>query len=210
LENQRDKRLRFLVRQLNRIRHIQAKKIDILCNDLIGAQKDCIKLLGRLGFVVDAYEVLMGLTDKSAALETAAELIRPAVCAPNVWFLLLEQNNLRVHSYDSDPRLAVDAKPLTDCFTMAMVQRICASNKVCLAEDLPALGLDSNPAVFDKICLAVIPLAIGSLPLGLILVYRPAGSEFTAAELQKITAMTPGLARIIRYCQVQPAAVGSA
>ena len=47
---ERHKRLRLLVKQLNRRRKQQARKIDILCHDLIAAHRQFMRKLNDVGF----------------------------------------------------------------------------------------------------------------------------------------------------------------
>ena len=60
---QRKKRLRLLIGKLNKERKKQAKKIDILCNDLIAAQRDFIKRLSTISFTADFCESIIGVSD---------------------------------------------------------------------------------------------------------------------------------------------------
>ena len=56
---QRYRRLRLLIARLNKERKKQAKKTDILCNDLIAAQRGFIKRLGTISFAADFYEAIV-------------------------------------------------------------------------------------------------------------------------------------------------------
>ena len=49
-DHQRHQRLRLLLKKLNKDRKKQAKKTDILCNDLIGAQRGFIRKLRSISF----------------------------------------------------------------------------------------------------------------------------------------------------------------
>ena len=48
----RNKRVRSLVRKLNKVRKDQTKQIDILCNDMVSAHGDFVKQLKELTFAV--------------------------------------------------------------------------------------------------------------------------------------------------------------
>ena len=52
MNDDKRKRLRLLISQLNKERKKQAKQIDILCNDFVCSQKDFIKVLGAISFVM--------------------------------------------------------------------------------------------------------------------------------------------------------------
>ena len=75
-DKQRHKRLRLLIKKLNKKRKKQAKKIDILCNDFIAAQKDFIKSLKTISFIANFYESIIGITDLNSLLHTAVKLIK--------------------------------------------------------------------------------------------------------------------------------------
>ena len=59
----REKRLRQLVSRQNQRRKLQAKQIDILCNDIIGIQKSFISTLNRFAFTADFCESIIGIDD---------------------------------------------------------------------------------------------------------------------------------------------------
>ncbi|MFQ6036088.1 MAG: hypothetical protein ACE5NM_09630, partial [Sedimentisphaerales bacterium] len=73
---QRHKRLRLLISKLNKERRKQAKKIDMLCNDLIAAQRDFIRRLSTISFAADFYKSIIGITDLSRLLSIASKLIK--------------------------------------------------------------------------------------------------------------------------------------
>jgi transcriptional regulator with GAF, ATPase, and Fis domain len=174
LENQRHKRLRLLVRKLNRARRDQAKKIDVLCNDIVAAQRDFIVRLQILGFVVDFYEALVGLTDLSSILRTTSQVVRSVICDASVVFFLLERHSFRVQVFDSEQPEGLDAGQLGEIFTSELVRNICNSNKLCFAEDMFAMGLQGNLSLLNKVTFAGIPLSQGGTSVGFLLVYRSA------------------------------------
>ncbi len=201
LDETRIQRLRLLTRKLNQARRAQAKKIDILCNDLISAQKDFIKLLGKLSFVVDAYEMLTGLMDPSVALNAAAEVIKLAAPTANIVFFLLEKDSLQVHMFGLDTPIDVDTKQLRAGFTPELVRSIANCNKLCQAEDMFAMGLQGNLAMLGKIRIVAVPLVVDGVALGFVLLYCSAENQFTTSELEKVAAITPGLSRTLKSCQ---------
>jgi len=86
---QRHRRLRLLVRKLNKERKKQAQKIDILCNDFISAQRDFIERLNTINFTASFYEAILGTTDLSSLLYTAGKLIKDEISDSNVTFFVL-------------------------------------------------------------------------------------------------------------------------
>lgn len=202
LENQRYKRLRLLVRKLNRARRVQAKKIDILCNDIVTAQRDFIVRLQTLSFVVDFYEALVGLTDLTAILRTTAGVVRSVIHDAGIVFFLLEGHGFQIHIFDSEQPAGIDAGQFGEIFTSELVRNVCNSYKICLAEDMFAMGLQGNLSVLNKVTFAGIPLSQGGTSVGFLLVYRSAQNELKADELDRIAAITSGLSRAVRSAQV--------
>jgi len=116
---QRHRRLRLLVRKLNKERKKQAQKIDILCNDFISAQGDFIKRLNTINFTANFYEAILGTTDLSSLLYTAGKLIKDEISDSYVTFFLLglpfrkesrngvppQQDNFELYMFESDQPL---------------------------------------------------------------------------------------------------------
>ncbi|MHC4215473.1 MAG: hypothetical protein ACYSWP_19095, partial [Planctomycetota bacterium] len=72
MSKQQNKRALLAIRKLKRARDEQAGKIDILCNDIVSAHGDFVRQLDNLGFGVKFYESLLGESDTSGILGTAA------------------------------------------------------------------------------------------------------------------------------------------
>lgn len=199
---QRHKRLRLLFRKLNKERKKQAEKIDILCNDLIEAQRDFIKRLNVISFTANFYESIIGTADLSSLFYTAAKLIREQTGDVNIAFFLRKQDSFELRLFESDSPIALEKESLENCFTSELVENICKSNKVCTLDSLLTMGLQGNPAILNKISAATIPLDRGGTSPGFILIYRSSENKLTSEELSSIWAVTSGLSRAIESCQV--------
>jgi len=105
---QRHKRLRLLIRKLNKERKRQAKKIDILCNDLIEAQRDFIKRLNTISFTADFCESIIGRGDLNMLLYTASTLIKEKIANANVSFFLRQAESFELHMFESDRPIAFE------------------------------------------------------------------------------------------------------
>jgi len=200
--NQRHKRLRVLFRKLNKERKKQAEKIDILCNDLIAAQRDFIRRLNVISFTANFYESIIGAADLSSLFYTASKLIREQTGDLNIAFFLRKEDDFELRLFESDSPIALEKESLENCFTSELVENICKSNKVCTLESLLTMGLQGNPAILNKISAATIPLGRGGTSLGFILIYRSSENELTAEEVSIISAITSGLSRAIESCRV--------
>ncbi|MDO8302023.1 MAG: hypothetical protein Q7T18_02165, partial [Sedimentisphaerales bacterium] len=60
MEIVRRKRIRRIVSELNKRRRVQSRKIDILCNDIIGSQRNFLNQLKAMSAQIGLYESLIG------------------------------------------------------------------------------------------------------------------------------------------------------
>ena len=201
-DKQRHKRLRLLFKKLNKERKKQAEKIDILCNDLIEAQRDFIRRLNVISFTANFYESIIGAADLSSLFYTASQLIRQQTGDANIAFFLRKEDSFELRLFESDSPIALEKESLENCFTRELVDNICKSNQVSTLESLLTMGLQGNPALLNKISAATIPLGCGGASLGFILIYRSSENKLTAEEIGSISAITSGLSRAIETCQV--------
>lgn len=204
---QRYRRLRLLIGKLNKERKVRAKKVDILCNDLIAAQRDFIKTLATISFTANFYESIVGTSDLSTLILTAGKLIKDKIPDANIAFFLRQSNSFELHLFENDQPITLDKQRLENCFTPELVDNICKSNKLCTLDSLLAMGLQSSPTCLSKISAFTIPLGWLGPPLGFILVYRSSENKVTPEELENISAVTPGLSRAIASCRVLSHAV---
>ena len=200
-DEQRHKRLRLLIKKLNRERKKQAKKIDILCNDLIAAQRNFIKKLNTISFVASFYESIIGTTDLSDLLSAAARLIKSENADVNVTFFLRQADNFELHMFASGQAIALEHQHLANCLSPELMDNICKSNNVCTLEDMFAMGLQGNLTGLNKISAVTIPLNLLGSSLGFMMVYRSSENKLTADEIDNISAVTCGLSRAIASCQ---------
>lgn len=200
LNHKRHKRLRLLFSKLNKQRKVQAKKIDILCNDFIAAQRNFIKNLATIVFTANFYESILGTTDLNSLFYTAGKLIKDQIPDANIAFILRQSNSFDLHVVESDHPITLEQPRLEECFTPELVETICKSNKLCKLDSLLEMGLQINPTMLSKISAITIPLGqFGSCP-GFILIYRPCQNQLNQADLDNIAAVTRGLSKAIRSC----------
>jgi len=200
-DKQRHRRLRLLIKKLNKDRKKQNLKIDILCNDLIAAQRNFIKRLGIINFAANFYESILGTTDLNKLLYTAVEFIKAENEDSNVTFFLRQEEKFEIHMFDSGRPIAVEKQYIENCFNQELMDSISRSNKVCTIDDMFAMGLDGNLNELNKISAVTIPLGLLGSSLGFILVYRPSENKLTADEISRISAAISGLSRAITSCQ---------
>jgi len=192
---ERHRRLRLLIRKVNRERKRQAKKIDILCNDLVAAQRDFIKRLSTISSTAGFYKSILGTTDLTRLLDAACDHIQREIPGIDVAFFLRcagSGDGFEMHIPESDPsgrNPPASEKPADDekhrfekCFTLELVESVCKSNRVCTIEDMLAMGLQDSPTELNKISAATIPLEQFGRSLGFILLYRAAGCGLEGGE----------------------------
>ncbi len=199
---QRNKRLRLLIKELNKERKKQAKKIDILCNDLITAQSDLIRRLHTISFTAHFYKSIIGSTDLSKILNIAGRLIRDEITNANVIFFLRQTNGYETHAYESNKPGSLENDRLKSCFNAELVENICKTNKLCTLEDMFALGLQGNLVGLKKISAFAVPLGELGQVLGFVLIHRLSKNQFTKEQMDIVCAITCGLSRAIRSCQM--------
>jgi hypothetical protein len=200
-DKQRHRRLRLLIKKLNKDRKKQNQKIDILCNDLIEAQRNFIKRLGIINFAANFYESIIGTTDLKKLLNTAVEFFRAENADVNVTFFLRREENFELFMFESGRPIPIDKQYIESCFTPELMDNIAKSNKVCSLDDMFAMGLQGNLNELNKISAVTIPLGLLGSALGFILAYRSSEDKITAGEIGRFSAVISGLSRAITSCQ---------
>lgn len=198
---QRQVRLRRLTKQLNKERKQQAKKIGILCNDFIAAQRDFIKKLNVIAFTASFYESIIGATDLNSLLYTSVRLIKEELDDTNVTFFLCQGDNFELHIFESAKPITLGKQHLENCFTPELMDTICRSHKICTIEDFFEMGLQGNLTALNKISAVTVPLGRAGSCQGFILVYRSSEAKVTPDDLKNISAITSGLSQAIQSCQ---------
>jgi len=201
-DKQRHKRLRLLTKELNKDRKRKAQQIDILCNDLIAAQRGFIKKLKTISFTASFYESIVGVVDLNNLLYAAVKQIRRKVDDTKMAFFLRQAESFEMHVFDSGRPPALGRQQLENCFSQELTESICQSNKVCTLEDIFEMGLGGDLAALNGVSAVTIPLGVFGSSSGFMLVCRSADDRLTADEIDNISAVTSGLSRAIACCQV--------
>ena len=200
MDPKRYKTIRLLVSKVNKERKQQAKKIDILCNNLVEAQRDFIKKLTTIAFTANFYESIVGITDLNSLLYTAGKIIRNELPDVNIAFFLRRQDNFELHLLENNKPIALEKQQMESYFTQEVVDNICKANKICTLDDMFAMGLQGNLSKLNKISALAIPLNQLGSSLGFILVYHSSQNKLNAEELNNIIGVTFGLARALQSC----------
>lgn len=201
LDKNRNKRLRSLIKKLNKDRKKQAQKIDILCNDFIAAQRDFLKKLKTVIFEADFYESIIGITDLNDLLQTAARLISKHLENANVTFFLRREESLEQHTFESDQAEDSVKQHFESCLNHRLIENISTSNKVCTIEEMFEMGIEGNLAELNKISAVTIPLDIHGALSGFMLIYQSSPKKPTTDQINNIIAVSSGLSRAIVTCR---------
>ena len=197
----RHKRLRSLIRKLNKQRKAQSKKTDILCNDLIAAQRRFVKTLGTISFTANFYKSIIGITDLSKLLNAANKLIREEINNINVTFFLRQASSFKLYMFESNQPIALEKHRLENCFNDELVEAISRANNICTLDELYTMGLEADKLGLKQISAATVPLGEFGRSLGFILVYQTSQPKLTGEELSKISAVVGGLSEAVQACQ---------
>lgn len=193
------KRLKLLVHRVNKERKRQAKKIDILCNDMITAHREFINCLDNISFAANFYESIIGRKDLDELFNTASELMESKLENVNIAFFL--RRNLGFELYMSKEKKLDITDSIEQLFTEELVESVCKNNKVCSLDDLLALGLQINPSVLKNISAFTFPLVHYGISLGFILFYRTSENKIPIDELRNIHSIINGLAKAVDNLQ---------
>lgn len=199
---ERHKRLRLLLKKLNRQRKQQAMKIDILCHDLISAQRTFLHRLQGVTFAAEFYKSLLGSTDLHDLLGRAAKLMRRELPGAGVTFFLRQPEGCELHAFESDEGRLGDGPRPEDYFSSELVDSICKSNRPCTLDDMFGMGIEGNPKVLSTFSIATLPLNDLGRSLGFVLIYRQTPQTLTAHDLHGIGPVMCGLSRAIRSARL--------
>jgi transcriptional regulator with GAF, ATPase, and Fis domain len=200
-DKQRHRRLRLLIKELNKSRKKQAQQIDILCNDLVAAQRSFIKKLKTISFTAGFYESILGATDLNSLLYRAVKQIRRRIDETTIVFFLRQAEGFEIYVFDSERPPVFGRQQLEGCFSQELAESICQSNKVHTLEDIFEMGVGGDFTALSGVSAVTIPLGAFGSSSGFMLICRAANERLTADETGDISAVTSGLSQAIGCCQ---------
>lgn len=201
-QTERHRRLRLLLHMLNQERKQQAGKIDILCNDLIGAQRAFIQRLSTISFAAEFYRSLLGSPDLDHLLARADRLIRQELPGAGVAFYLRQGDLCEPHSFTGEGIFECEQEGPQEHLTSEMAEGICKSNKTCTQTEIQAFDPAGNPKGLERFSIATLPLSDLGRPMGFVLLWRPSPLAVTTEEVGRIDAAMCGLSQAIRAARV--------
>jgi hypothetical protein len=196
----REKRLRLLVRKVNRDRKKQSKKIDILCNDLIGAHRSFIKNLDVLRFAANFYQSIIGQKNPDRLFETAGKLIKAEISDVNITFVLRQPEGFEIYSSRHHKKDSTE-QTFESFFTNEIVNDICKNNRLCSLEEMLTMGLQVVPTMLNTLSAYAVPLIHRGSSIGFVLLYRRNDTKINPDVLDNVVSVSLGLARAVMCCQ---------
>lgn len=204
INQDRYKRLRSLLHQVNRQRRRQAQQIDILCKDLISCQRRFIMDLGSISFAAGLYKSMLGVTSLTRLLEIAAGAICQHIPAVSILFYIRANGVFRQYITEDRAGQADDHNRLMEAIGTELAEAVCRSNKVCNLEDLIMLGLQASPKLTARLSVTSFPIALDGRSIGFVLLCRSCARPLTETEVQQVLAVTAGLAPALQACEKVP------
>jgi transcriptional regulator with GAF, ATPase, and Fis domain len=198
----RHQKLLALLKKVNQERKKQAKQIDILCNDMIGAQRDFIKRLKIIDFRANFYESIMGATDLNSLLAAASVIIKEDTNNANTIFFLRHADSFDIYTFDENQDSNVQWQNIENCFNAELMTNICKTNKICSIEDMFAMGLQGNLTKLNELSAITIPLGSFGSVQGFMLMFRSSEKKLNDDEIKKISSITSGLSQAIYTCKI--------
>jgi len=198
----RHARLRLLIRKLNTERKSQAQKIDIICNDLISAQRDYIKALNRISFEASFYESLLASAGLDELLRVAAGLIEHQIPGTMVSFLLRRSERFEWHGCRTENLTSPPTEQFKKHIEEDLAVNICTLNKACNVADAYPFEYQQETEGFGKHSVMAVPLTIEKVCAGAILIWHSEESRPKQEQLADIGAVSSGLAKAIAISQV--------
>jgi hypothetical protein len=214
-QTERHKRLRLLIRKMNKQRKRQANQIDILCHDLIGAQRSFIHRLQDVGFAAEFYRSLLGSTDVNGVLARAGRIIKQELPGAGVTFFLRQPDGCEPgfpnakcsvwgtpHPCPGDESLCGEQQGPHECFDPDLVESICKHNRPCTQEEILDLGANGDLATLRRFSLVTLPLSDLGRSFGFVLIYCPRPQVLNMADVRRIVPVMRGLAQAVRAVRV--------
>ncbi len=201
-QTERYKRLRLLIKKVNLQHKQQAHKIDILCHDLIGAQRSFLHRLQDLGFAAEFYRSLLGCTDTNGVLARAARSIKQELPGTGVTFFLRQPDGCELHACPGEEPLPGAQQGPHECFDSDLVEEICKHNRPCTLEDIQALNVAGDLRPLSKFSLVTLPLSDLGRSLGFVLIYCAQPQALTLADVRRIGPVMRGLAQAVRAARM--------
>jgi len=193
-QKNRHKRLRLMVKALNKDRKKQGKQIDLLCHDLIDAQRAFVKRLETISFAANLYKTLLGIQDTEHILQILVNEVQSILPGMDVNFVLRQADGCKICPVETTTR---DEGHPVDLFDGDFVDAVCKVNKICHLDDLLGIGLALSPQKASRIQMTTLPLPQGGRCMGLIVLTSPANAKISNQMIEQIALVGSGISQAV-------------
>jgi hypothetical protein len=195
VDNNRYIRLRELVRGVNRQRKIQARKIDILCTDMVSAHRSILDRLEGLTFTNSLYESLVGCSGAAEVLEAISALFADRFGHCGIAIATLDEGGITLH--DTHAGLGEEVSQLPSFFTAENIRALCAANRILTLAELLELPVEIPPKTAERATAAAVPLRLAANATGLLLLYNDVEKQLPPRLIHSAAAIAPAIARTL-------------
>ena len=184
-------RLREAVRRLNQSRKTVSKKVDLLCNDLIGAYGELAKQLDGVRVREDFRKYLEGARDLEQLLCHSMDWILRQLGYANVAIWLASENN-EFHLGAYMKYTIAGEPPLADAMNKGLVPLTMRNGTVHLLPDDAADSLSADEMQFlaGQEILSISAPYLGE-PLAAIILFRSADKPFSPTDIETLRVIAP-------------------
>ena len=190
----RKKRVRLMVKTLNKDRKKQAKQIDLLCHDLIDAQRAFIQRLENIGFAAGLYKSLLGVQTTEQVLQILVNEVQSLLPSMDVNLVLRQEAGCKIYPLETTTR---DEGHPVDVFDGALVDVVCRANKICHLDDLLGMGLSISPQKASRTQMTTVPMPQGGRCVGLIVLTSPANVTVPPNLIDQIALVVSGISQAV-------------
>lgn len=189
----RTERLKRFFRCVNQQRRQQKKKIDILCNDIIAAQRTFVDKLSHYNFVLDFYESIIGQTNIKKLIDIAGQKIKNSLSNYEIGIYCLEKGCFEYLSQK-------DNSLIESFFSPLISQKISKTNTVLSVDEIALLGGDCESEIFKKIDFCSVPISGYGSAMGFVLIWANLPNKISPQCISKMQSICPSLAKAFRSC----------
>ena len=190
----RNKRVRLMVKTLNKDRKKQARQIDLLCHDLIDAQREFVRRLAAIGFAAGLYKSLLGAQNTEQVLRILVNEVQSLLPSMDVNLVLRQDNACKIYPLETTTR---DEGHPVDAFDGSLVDVVCRANKTCHLDDLLGMGLSISPQKASRIQMTTLPLPQGGRCMGLIVLTSPANVTVPSSMIEQVALIVSGISQAV-------------
>jgi hypothetical protein len=194
IQENRSKRVRLMVKALNKDRKKQARQIDLLCHDLVDAQRAFVKRLETIGFAAGLYKSFLGVQDTEQVIRIIINEVQSQFPSMDVNLVFRQAEGCKIYPLETTTR---DEGHPVDAFDGALTDAVCKANRACDLDDLLGMGIAISPQKASRIQMTTLPLPQGGRSLGFIVLTSPATVKVPPQIIEQMTLVGSGISQAV-------------